>query len=90
MHYYVVSYVKRRYYGQNYFSDAYKLYCEYSGLVPEVGWNFDFWLGQLINGKEFHVLNSEQEEILDQYLVSQSSYDDKYEDVVCYQINFNE
>lgn len=90
MHYYVVSYVKRRYYGQNYFSDAYRLYCEYSGINPVIGWNFDFWLNQLINSKEFHVLNSKQEEILDQYLVTQPSYDDKFEDKAYYQINFDE
>lgn len=89
MHYYVVSYVKRKYYGQNYISDAYKIYCEYSGIIPEIGWNFDFWLNQLFNGKEFHVLDENRNEILDQYLVSQEYISDK-DTSTYYQITFNE
>lgn len=65
----VVSYVKRKHYGTNEISDAYKVYCEYTGMPYQLGWNFDFWLGQLMTGKEFHVLDMYDGELLDQYMI---------------------
>lgn len=88
MHYYVVSYVKRKYYGKDEISVGFRTYCEFTGINPEVGWNMDFWLSQLIDGHEIHVINSNHDELLDQYLVSEEIYKDKDSDY--YQIKLDE
>lgn len=88
MHYHVVSYVKRKQHFDAEVSEAYKIYCEYSGITPQLGWYFDFWLNQLMHGKEFHVIDSNGNEILDQYLVTTNEYLGDFGDY--YQTSLNE
>lgn len=65
----IVNYVKRKYFSTSSLSEAFKLYCDVTSNVYAFGWTFDFWCREILSGKEFHVIDSKDNEIIDQYAV---------------------
>lgn len=87
----IVNYVKRKYFSTSSLSDAFKLYCDVTGNAYIFGWTFDFWCHEILSGKEFHVIDSNDNEIIDQYAVITELNVKGNTDVIgkYYQVNFN-